>query len=144
MDLDVWVLCVFGSVFLLFLSFYADFGIIYDTNDANIYIKICTTKFSIVFLKWEWFMRRRLLTSLRGLGSCAKKSIWRCRSSHIVAIWSGPIWAASRRAGPTWRFAPSVLSVPPLRLGCGTSFDSEKTVRYLFIIYLNSATLLQI
>lgn len=29
----------------------------------------------------------------------------------------------------------TVLSVPPLRLGCGTSFDSEKTVRYLFIIY---------
>ena len=28
----------------------------------------------------------------------------------------------------------SVLSVPPLRLGCGTSFDSKKTVRYLFII----------
>lgn len=28
-----------------------------------------------------------------------------------------------------------IISVPPLRLGCGTSFDSEKTVRYLFIIY---------
>ena len=39
------------SAFLLFLSFYADFGVIYDTNNANIYIKICTTKFSIVFFE---------------------------------------------------------------------------------------------
>lgn len=47
------------------LSYYlfTTYGIIYDTHGANIYIKICTTKFLYKILKWEWFIKKRLSLS---------------------------------------------------------------------------------
>ena len=89
-------------------------GIIYDTHGANIYIKICTTKFLSKFLKWELFTRRRYPISLPGSESWGRSDVWRYRNLHTVATWKDPIWAVSKRDVRTLRSKRCVSYVTPV------------------------------
>ena len=109
-------------------------GIIYDTHGANIYIKICTTKFLSKFLKWELFMRRRYPISPPGSESWGGRDVWRYRNSHTVATWKDPIWAVSKRDARTLRSKRCVLYVTRWMWAWGMLFGN----RDIPILYISA------